>query len=63
VWNITKNQTFFKTYLSDDLLVGGGNGTIETSDGQKITLSSSDPGRLRDNQFVLLRSDAIQQYR
>lgn len=34
VGNITNNQTFFKTYLSNDLLVGRGNGTIETSDGQ-----------------------------
>jgi hypothetical protein len=33
VGNITNNQTFFKTYLSNDLLVGRGNGTIETFDG------------------------------
>lgn len=50
--NITNNQTFCNTYLSDDLLVGRGNGTIETSDGQKITWSSSDLGTLRDNQWV-----------
>lgn len=50
--NITNNQTFSNTYLSDDLLVGRGNGTIETSDGQKITWSSSDLGTLRDNQWV-----------
>jgi len=52
VRNITNNQTFSNTYLSDDLLVGRGNGTIETSDGQKITWSSSDLGTLRDNQWV-----------
>jgi hypothetical protein len=52
VGNITNNQTFSNIYLSDDLLVGRGNGTIETSDGQEITWSSSDPGRLRDNQCV-----------
>lgn len=52
VRNITNNQTFSNTYLSDDLLVGRGNGTIETFDGQKITLSSSDLGTLRDNQWV-----------
>ena len=52
VGNITNNQTFSNTYLSDDLLVGRGNGTIETFDGQKITLSSSDLGTLRDNQWV-----------
>jgi hypothetical protein len=52
VGNITNNQTFSNTYLSDDLLVGRGNGTIETSDGQKITSSSSDLGTLRDNQWV-----------
>ncbi|MDW0137096.1 MAG: hypothetical protein QOK70_04885, partial [Nitrososphaeraceae archaeon] len=52
VGNITNNQTFSNTYLSDDLLVGRGNGTIETSDGQKNTSSSSDLGTLRDNQWV-----------
>lgn len=52
VGNITNNQTFSNTYLSDDLLVGRGNGTIETFDGQKITWSSSDLGTLRDNQWV-----------
>jgi hypothetical protein len=49
---LTNNQTFFNTYLSDDLLVGRGNGTIETFDGQRITWSSSDLGRLRDDQWV-----------
>jgi hypothetical protein len=52
VGNITNNQIFSNTYLSDDLLVGRGNGTIETSDRQKNTSSSSDLGTLRDNQWV-----------
>jgi hypothetical protein len=52
VGNITNNQIFSNTYLSDDLLIGRGNGTIETSDGQKNTSSSSDLGTLRDNQWV-----------
>jgi hypothetical protein len=52
VGNITNNQIFSNTYLSDDLLVGRGNGTIETSDGQKNTSSSSDLGTLRDNQWI-----------
>ena len=52
VGNITNNQIFSNTNLSDDLLVGRGNGTIETFDGQKITSSSSDLGTLRDNQWV-----------
>ena len=52
VGNLTNNQTFFNTYLSDDLLIGRGNGTMETSDGQKITWISSDLGKLRGNQWV-----------
>lgn len=52
VGNVTNNQTFFNTYLSDDLLVWTENGTIETSDGQRITWSSSDLGRLRNDQWV-----------
>lgn len=52
VGNLTNNQTFFNTYLSDDLLIGRGNGTMETSDGQKITWISSDLGKLRGTQWV-----------
>jgi hypothetical protein len=40
------------TYLSDDLLLGRGNGTIETTDGQNISWISSDIGRLIDNQWT-----------
>lgn len=52
VVNVTNNQTFINTYLSDGLLVGKGNGTFETVDGQKITWISSDLGRQTDDQWV-----------
>jgi hypothetical protein len=52
VGNLTNNQTFFNTYLSDDLIIGRGNGTMETSDDQKIIWISSDLGKLRGNQWV-----------
>ena len=52
VGNVTNYQTFLNTYLSDDLLLGRGNGTIETTDGQDISWISSDIGRLIDNQWV-----------
>ena len=50
VGNVTNSQTFLNTYLSDDLLIGRGNGTIEITDGQDISWISSDIGRLIDNQ-------------
>jgi hypothetical protein len=37
VGNVTNNQTFLNNYLSDELLLRRGNGTIDTTDGQKIT--------------------------
>ena len=52
VGNVTNNQTFVDTYLSDGLLQGRGNGTFETSDGQKITWISSDIGRSVDSRWV-----------
>jgi hypothetical protein len=52
VGNVTNSQTFLNTYLSDDLLLGRGNGTIETADGQNISWISSDIGRLIDNQWT-----------
>jgi hypothetical protein len=52
VGNVTNSQTFLNTYLSDDLLLGRGNGTIETTDGQHISWISSDIGRLIDNQWT-----------
>jgi hypothetical protein len=49
--NVTNSQTYLDTYLSNDLLVGRGNGTIATADGQNnITWISSDLGKLIDNQ-------------
>lgn len=52
VGNVTNNQTFLNTYLSDELLLGRGKGTIETADGQNISWISSDLGRLSGNQWV-----------
>ena len=52
VGNVTNSQTYLDTYLSDDLLVGRGNGTIETTNGQDISWISSDIGRLIDNQWI-----------
>ena len=52
VGNVTNNKTFTNTYLSDELLVGRGKGTIETTDGQRIDWISSDLGRPSDNQWV-----------
>ena len=50
--NVTNNQTYLDTYLSNDLLVGRGNGTISTTDGQNISLIESSIGKLIDNQWV-----------
>ena len=50
--NVTNNQTYLDTYLSDDLLVGRGNGTIATLDGQNIKWISSVLGKLIDNQWI-----------
>jgi hypothetical protein len=52
VGNVTNNKTFTNTYLSDELLVGRGKGTIETTDGQSIDWISSDLGIPSDNQWV-----------
>lgn len=52
VGNVTNNKTFTNTYLSDELLVGRGKGTIETTDGQSIDWISTDLGRPSDNQWV-----------
>jgi hypothetical protein len=50
--NVTNNQTFVNTYMSDELLQGRGNGTFETPDGQRITWISSDIGRSVDGRWV-----------
>ncbi len=52
VENVTNNQTYLNTHISDGLLLGRGNGLIETMDGQNITWVSSDIGRLIDNKWV-----------
>jgi hypothetical protein len=52
VGNVTNNQTFINTHLSDELTQGKGNGTLETQDGQKITWISSDIGRSVDGRWV-----------
>ena len=52
VVNVTNSQTYLNTYLSDDLLLGRGNGTIATADGQNISWISSDIGRLMDDRWV-----------
>ena len=51
VGNVTNNETFINTYLTDELTQGRGNGTIETQDGQRITWISSDIGRFVDDQW------------
>ena len=51
--NVTNSQTYLDTYLSNDLLLGRGNGTIETADGENnISWISSDIGRLIDDGWV-----------
>ena len=50
--NVTNSQTYLDTYLSDELLVGKGNGTIATTDGQNISWISSGIGKLIDNQWI-----------
>ena len=50
--NVTNSQTYLDNYLSDDLLVGRGNGTIATIDGQNISWISSGLGKLIDNQWT-----------
>jgi hypothetical protein len=50
--NVTNSQTYLDTYLSDELLVGRGNGTIATTNGQNISWISSGIGKLIDNQWV-----------
>ncbi|MGA7370318.1 MAG: hypothetical protein WBX01_14415 [Nitrososphaeraceae archaeon] len=49
--NVTNNQTFVNTYLSDGLTSGKGKGTIKTTDGQNISWVSSDLGTLMNGQW------------
>jgi hypothetical protein len=52
VGNVTNNQTFIGTYLSDELIQSTGNGTFETPDGQSIAWISSSIGRPVDGRWV-----------
>jgi hypothetical protein len=52
VENVTNTQTYLNAHISDDILLGKGNGTIETMDGQNITWISSDIGRQIDNKWL-----------
>ena len=52
VGNITNNQTFISTHLSDELIQSRGNGTFETPDGQAIAWISSAIGRPVDGRWV-----------
>jgi hypothetical protein len=55
IGNVTNNQTYIDTYLSDKLILGTGNGTFETPDGQSIAWISSGIGKLVDGRFVFYR--------
>jgi hypothetical protein len=52
VGNVTNNQTYIGTYLSDELRQSTGNGTIETPDGQSIDWIYSAIGRPVDDRWV-----------
>jgi hypothetical protein len=52
VGNVTNNQTYIGTYLSDELVQSRGNGTFETPDGQSIAWISSSIGRPIDGRWV-----------
>jgi hypothetical protein len=52
VGNVTNNQTYISTHLSDELIQSTGNGTFETPDGQSIAWISSSIGRPVDGRWV-----------
>lgn len=52
VGNVTNNQTYIDTYLSDKLVQSTGNGTFETPDGQSITWIYSGIGKPVDDRWV-----------
>ena len=52
VGNVTNNQTFLSTHLSDELIQSTGNGTFETPDGQSIAWITSSIGRPVDGRWV-----------
>ncbi len=49
VGNVTNNQTYISTHLSDELIQSTGNGTIETQDGESIAWIGSSIGRPADD--------------
>ena len=49
VGNVTNNQTYISTHLSDELIQSTGNGTIKTQDGESIAWISSSIGRPADD--------------
>jgi hypothetical protein len=52
VGNVTNNQTYRDTYLSDKLVQSTGNGTFKTPDGQSITWIYSGIGQPIDDHWV-----------
>ena len=52
VGNVTNNQTYVSTHLSDKLIQSTGNGTFNTPDGQSIGWISSSIGRPVDGRWV-----------
>jgi hypothetical protein len=52
VGNITNDQTFISTYLSDELIQSTGNGTFETPNGESIAWISSAIGRPIDDRWA-----------
>jgi hypothetical protein len=52
VGNVTNNQTYLSTHLSDKLIQSTGNGTLETPDGQSIAWITSSIGRPVDGSWV-----------
>ncbi len=52
VGNVTNNQTYIDTYLSDKLVQSTGNGTFETPDGQSIAWIYSGIGKPVDDRWV-----------
>jgi len=49
VGNVTNNQTYISTHLSDELIQSTGNGTIKTRDGESIAWITSAIGRPADD--------------
>ena len=52
VGNVTNNQTYISTHLSDELIQSRGNGTFETPDGQSIAWIYSAIGSPVDDRWV-----------